>query len=160
MDFENKKIGEMGAIIADAANRLKVDAPEADADGVFQLKLEDEFTFYLRPLEDGSGIFAFAQLAELPDDTPAEVFRELLDANLFGEGSGNGFFALEDASGALVWQTRMPADAQALADGILSAANLCRWWTFRLLELSGAALEEEGEAEGGNRDAGATYIRA
>ena len=159
MDFENKKIGEMGAIIADAANRLKVDAPEADADGVFQLKLEDEFTFYLRPLEDGSGIFVFAQLAELPEETPAEIFRELLDANLFGEGSGNGFFALEDASGALVWQTRMPADAQALADGIVSAADFCRWWTIRLLELSGAALEEDGQDEGGGQDAGASYIR-
>lgn len=134
--------------IESLARRLGVNAPETDVDGLARLELPDGFVFYLKALEDGDYL-AFSQLVELPEDAGTEVFRTLLAANLFGAGTGPGHFALEDSSGALVWQARLRGDGGELAKHLLSAADLCRQWMDRIEELvAGADADMSDESEG------------
>ena len=131
------------------ARQLGVGRPEVDADGLVRLELPDGYVFYLKALEDG-GYLAFSQLVELPEDTDVAVFRTLLAANLFGAGTGLGHFALEDSSGALVWQARLRGEVGELAQQLLSAADLCRQWTERLVEFVAVSRDvASDDAEGG-----------
>ena len=151
--------GESFELIESLAGQLGVGNPEVDSDGLARLELQNGQVFYLKAIK-GGGYLAFSQLVELPEDTDVEVFRTLLAANLFGAGTGMGHFALEDTTGALVWQARLMGTVGELAQQLMSAADLCRQWTDRLVEFvassnggDGGSAESEDDGEGGD-DAG------
>lgn len=125
---------EVGEIQDEVAERLAAQASKDEETGLVRLELEDGYVFYLSPLGNGA-FLAFSQLAELEEPVDGAVLRTLLAANLFGAGTGFGHFALEDTTGAVVWQARLTGTAAELAAQIAAAADLCRQWTARIEEL-------------------------
>ena len=119
-----------------------------DETGLVSVRVDDAFNLNLQFVEGSEKILCFVEVAQLPPDAPASVFRDLLVGCLFGKDTAGGYFAFEPNSDTVVYNyffdfdkaASDPDDFVATLEKIL---QLCSIWAERIRR----DLEEAGRAE-------------
>ena len=120
-----------------------------DESGLVSVRVDDTYNVNLQFVEATGKILCFVEVAELPKDAPAAVFRDLLVGGLFGKDTAGGYFALEPESETVVYNYFFDLDraAKDVEDFILTLEKilqLCDMWAERIKrDLSGGDGSDE-----------------
>lgn len=91
----------------------------------------------LQFVEATGKILCFVEVAELPNDAPKDVYRDLLVGGLFGKDTAGGFFAVEPESEAVVYNyffdlETAAKDVEGFISTIEKILQLCDIWAERI----------------------------
>ena len=108
-----------------------------DETGLVSVRVQDAYNLNLQFVEATGKILCFVEVAELPKDAPAAVFRDLLVGGLFGKDTAGGYFALEPESESVVYNyyfdfEKAAADVDDFVSTIEKILQLCDIWAERL----------------------------
>jgi len=126
--------------LAAVRSETGIDAMAADDSGLMSVRIDDEFNLNLQFIEATGKILCFVEIAALSEDAPAAVYRELLAAGLFGAETAGGFFAIENKTGAVVYNylfdsDRVERDVEEFVETLEKIIQLCGMWSMRIEEL-------------------------
>ena len=84
----------------------------------------------------------------VPDQAPARLYRELLCAGLFGQETAGGYFAMENQTGAVIYNylfdgEQAASDAEEFVQTLEKILQLCDLWLDRINEILGSGSDEE-----------------
>ena len=83
---------------------------------------DEKFDTDIEMTDDGSAFYIYAVVGKAPGEDNTAFYKELLAANLFGHGTGNGSLALDTARNEILLSRRFSQD---LTDGVYD--NFVRW---------------------------------
>lgn len=114
-----------------------IEAFAADEDALASVRVDDRYNLNLQFVEATGKILCFVEMATVPADASADVFRDLLAGGLFGKDTAGGFFALEPVTGTVVYNYYFDAEkAGADIDGFVATLEkilqLCDIWAERI----------------------------
>ena len=129
-----------------------------DAGGLVSLRVDDKYNLNLQLVEASARILCFVEVASIPHDAPAGVYRDLLAAGLFGKETAGGYFAIERDTGTLVYNyffdlAAAAADTDDFVSTLEKILQLCDMWAERVK----SGLYGEDGSEGA--DAGGGHVR-
>ena len=135
-----KTIKDFQNFLAAVRSETGIAAMTADDSGLMSVRIDDEFNLNLQFIEATGKILCFVEIAALSENTPAAVYRELLVAGLFGAETAGGFFAMENKTGAVVYNylfdaDRVEGDVEEFVSTLEKIMQLCGMWSMRLDEL-------------------------
>ena len=78
-------------------------AMASDDDGLVCVTVEEDYILNLQFVAESEKILCFIEVAELPEDAPAAVYRDLLTGALFGRETGGGYFTMDGDTNAVVY---------------------------------------------------------
>ena len=112
----------------------------ADAAGLVTVRVDDKYNVNLQFVEPTGRVLCFVEVAQLPEDAPKAVYRDLLAGGLFGKETAGGYFALEEETEAVVYNYFFDLEAAAKdVDDFVSTLEkilqLCDAWCERIGEL-------------------------
>ena len=124
------------------------DAIEADESGLASVRVDDHYTLHLQFVPENGKILCFIQVAVVPDQAPARLYRELLCAGLFGQETAGGYFAMENQTGAVIYNylfdgEQAASDAEEFVQTLEKILQLCDLWLDRINEILGSDSDEE-----------------
>ena len=128
---------EYEAFLAELRKETGLDAFAADETGLVSVRVDDVYTLNLQFVEATGKILCFVEIATLPKDASAAVFRDLLEGGLFGKDTAGGYFALEPETETVVYNYFFDFEkASADVDGFISTMEkilqLCDIWADRI----------------------------
>ena len=114
-----------------------IDALRSDESGLASVRVDETYIVNLQFVAATGKILCFVEVAQLPADTPKDVYRDLLAGGLFGKDTAGGYFALEPDTETVVYNyffdlnqaAEDPEDFIATLEKIL---QLCDLWAERL----------------------------
>ena len=123
-----------------------------DESGLVSIRVDDTYNVNLQFVEATGKILCFVEVAELPKDAPAAVFRDLLVGGLFGKDTAGGYFALEPESETVVYNyffdlDRAAKDVEEFVSTLEKILQLCDLWAERIK--GGLAAGQEDAAPSG-----------
>ena len=123
---------------------------EPDDTGLVSVRVQDTYNLNLQFVEATGKILCFIEVAELPTDAPAFVFRDLLVGGLFGKDTAGGYFAVEPVSDMVVYNyyfdfEKAAADPDNFIATLEKILQLCDIWAERIRR----DLEQHHEQLGG-----------
>jgi Tir chaperone protein (CesT) family len=141
-------------LIAGMAQRLGLSV-ELNEEGACRLVFEDKYTVDIQVMEDQENRFFFTS-AVAQAEAPSEAeLKTLLDANLFGQGTGEAALAYDPDMEEIVLQRSFDArfiDVDQLMAALEEFVNIVASWTERLgesgAERSGNSAEATALAQG------------
>jgi Tir chaperone protein (CesT) family len=98
---------DMGGILHELGQRLKLGPLELDEFGLCQLVFDKELAVDIQVLRGEEAVFLTASVCPMPDADREAFFRTLLEANLLGQGTGNGYLAIDPAFEEVVLLRRL-----------------------------------------------------
>lgn len=122
-------------LLQELADLLRVPQLLPDEDGVVLLEI-DSMPFYLQYAAGRESVVFTCELAILPVSTPAGVYRQLLAAQLFDQGTGGGKFAIEEETNTVVFSFERALDGVpfSLFEEILqNFLRVCDYWHKKLV---------------------------
>ena len=130
-------INDYERFLADVGKDTGIEALVADESGLASVRVDDKYNLNLHFIEATGKILCFVEIATLPQDAPASVYRDLLAAGLFGAETAGGYFAVEKESGTVVYNylfdfekaVASPGEFVRTLEGILT---LCDAWDERI----------------------------
>lgn len=134
--------------LAEVRRETGVEAFTADESGLASVRVDDKYNLNLHFIEATGKILCFVEVATLPQDAPAALYRDLLAAGLFGAETAGGYFAVERGSGTVVYNYLFDFEKAAAAPGEFAQAledilALCAAWDERI---RGALVAEDAPA--------------
>ena len=123
--------------LAEVRKATGIEALAADESGLASVRVDDKYNLNLHFIEATGKILCFVEVATLPQDAPAAVYRDLLAAGLFGAETAGGYFAVEKESGTVVYNYMFDFEKAAAAPGEFAQTlegilALCAAWDERL----------------------------
>ena len=114
-----------------------VDMLTPDETGLVSIRVDDAYNVNLQFVEATGRILCFVEVAQLPADTPKDVYRDLLAGGLFGKETAGGYFALEPDTETVVYNyyfdlEKAAADVEAFIDTLEKILQLCDIWAERM----------------------------
>ena len=108
-----------------------------DDTGLVSVRIDDAYNVNLQFVEPTGKILCFVEVAQLPPDTPKDVYRALLAGGLFGKETAGGYFALEPDTETVVYNyffdgDRAAEDPEEFVSTIEKILQLCDLWAERL----------------------------
>ena len=109
----------------------------ADESGLVSVRVQETYNLNLQFVEATGKILCFVEVATLPKDAPAAVFRDLLTGGLFGKDTAGGYFALEPESETVVYNyffdfEKASSDIDEFIATIEKILQLCDIWAERI----------------------------
>lgn len=128
---------EYEQFLAELRRETGVEALAADESGLASVRVDDKYNLNLYFIEATGKILCFVEVATLPQDAPAAVYRDLLAAGLFGAETAGGYFAVEKESGTVVYNyvfdfDKAAADPGEFARTLEGILALCEAWDERI----------------------------
>ena len=122
----------------------------ADESGLVSVRVDDAYNVNLQFVEATGKILCFIEVATLPKDAPAAVFRDLLVGGLFGKDTAGGYFAVEPESETVVYNyffdlETAAKDVEEFIATLEKILQLCDIWAERIRRV--LAGEHEGAGE-------------
>jgi len=122
----------------------------ADESGLVSVRVDDTYNVNLQFVEATGKILCFVEVAELPKDAPAAVFRDLLVGGLFGRDTAGGYFALEPETESVVYNyffdlEEAAKDVEDFIHTIEKILQLCDIWAERIRRVLAGEPEGTGE---------------
>lgn len=130
-------LGELGQL-------MKIEPLVPDEDGLVTLEI-DAMPFHIQHAAGRGSVLLACELATLPPTTPAGVYRRLLAAQLFDQGTGGGKFAIEEESNTVVFSFERALDGipfQEFREIMGNFLNVCEYWRKQLVENSEGGFPE------------------
>lgn len=108
-----------------------------DDSGLVSVRIDDAYNVNLQFVEATGKILCFVEVAQLPPDTPKDVYRTLLAGGLFGKETAGGYFALEPDTETVVYNyffdgDRAAEDPEEFVSTIEKILQLCDLWAERI----------------------------
>ncbi len=129
-------------------------AMASDDNGLVSVSVDEDLYVNLQYIADAEKVLCFIEVAELPEDTPASVYRDLLTGSLFGKETGGGYFAMDEDTNAVIYNYLFDFDViaespQVFVDSLETIFQTVEIWTVRIkAELSGeSGVEAAGRVE-------------
>ncbi len=85
------------------AKSLHLDELKPDDTNMLALEISASLPLYLQFSEQRESILFVCEIANIPVHTPSKIYRTLLEAQLFDQGTGGGKFALDTESNTLIF---------------------------------------------------------
>ncbi len=104
---------EYKSFLAVLRKQTGLDALTPDDSGLVSFRVEDTYIVNLQFVDSSGKILCFVEVAELPEDAPKDLYRDLLSGALFGKETAGGFFALEPESETVVYNYLFDFDKAA-----------------------------------------------
>ncbi len=104
---------EYKSFLAVLRKQTGLDVLTPDDSGLVSFRVEDTYIVNLQFVESFGKILCFVEVAELPQDAPKDLYRDLLSGTLFGKETAGGFFALEPESETVVYNYLFDFDKAA-----------------------------------------------
>ena len=128
---------EYETFLATLRKETGLDALAADESGLVSVRVDDSYNVNLQFVEATGKILCFIEVATLPKDAPAAVFRDLLVGGLFGKDTAGGYFAVEPESETVVYNyffdlEKAAADTDDFIATLEKILQLCDIWAERI----------------------------
>ena len=130
---------EYTVFLAEIRKLTELDMLVPDETGLVTFRVNDTYTMNLQFITDSSKILCFVEVMTLDHDPVknATIYRDLLAAGLFGEGTAGGYFALEPQTEMLVYHYIFDGDRAAqypteFVQAIEQILQLCDMWVDRI----------------------------
>ena len=128
---------EFNGFLSEVRKASGVDAFQADETGLVSVRVDDAYNVNLQFVEATGKILCFVEVAELPKDAPAAVFRDLLVGGLFGRDTAGGYFAVEPESETVVYNyffdlETAAKDVEEFIATLEKILQLCDIWAERI----------------------------
>ena len=128
---------EYETFLATLRKETGLDALVADESGLVSVRVDDSYNVNLQFVEATGKILCFIEVATLPKDAPAAVFRDLLVGGLFGKDTAGGYFAVEPESETVVYNyffdlEKAAADTDDFIATLEKILQLCDIWAERI----------------------------
>ena len=149
-EIEMPTLEEYENFLSDVRESTGLDMLECDDGGLVSVSVDGRYTLNLQYVEATGKILCFVEVATLPPDAPAEVYRDLLAGGLFGRDTAGGYFAFEPESGIVVYNYIFDLESSVRdVDGFVqlleNILKLCDLWSERIAEKLSAG-ESGGDA--------------
>lgn len=144
-------------LLKELSDLLKIGELKPDEEGMVLLEVDGSMPLYIQFAPRRESLILTCEIAVLPADTPPKIFRALLGAQLFDQGTGGGKFALDTGSDTLVFTYEQPLDGLPFAFFQVTLENYlrcCEHWRKTIAEPAG------GEGKPGSTRAGRFGIKA
>ena len=124
-------------LLAAVRKQTGIDAFAPDEGGLVSVRVDDAYNVNLQFVEATGRILCFVEVAELPHDTPRDVYRALLAGGLFGKDTAGGYFALESTSETVVYNyffdlDKAAEDVEEFVSTLEKILQLCDIWAERV----------------------------
>ncbi len=128
---------EYETFLATLRKETGLDALVADESGLVSVRVDDSYNVNLQFVEATGKILCFIEVATLPKDASAAVFRDLLVGGLFGKDTAGGYFAVEPESETVVYNyffdlEKAAADTDDFIATLEKILQLCDIWAERI----------------------------
>ena len=128
---------EYETFLATLRKETGLDALVADESGLVSVRVDDSYNVNLQFVEATGKILCFIEVATLPKDASAAVFRDLLVGGLFGKDTAGGYFAVEPESETVVYNyffdlEKAAADTEDFIATLEKILQLCDIWAERI----------------------------
>jgi hypothetical protein len=125
----------------------------ADDGGLLSVRVDDSYTVNLQFIEATARVLCFIEVAAIPAEAPARLYRELLAAGLFGQETAGGYFAIEDESGTLIYNyffdgDGIESDPEEFVSALEKILQLCDLWADRVNVILSEEHVQTGMASG------------
>ena len=123
--------------LADVRKQTGIESLAPDDSGLVSVRIDDAYNVNLQFVEATGKILCFVEVAQLPPDTPKDVYRALLAGGLFGKDTAGGYFALEPDTETVVYNYFFDGDSAAedpeeFVSTIEKILQLCDLWAERI----------------------------
>ena len=123
--------------LSDVRNASGIESLTPDESGLVSVRVDDAYNVNLQFVEATGRILCFVEVAQLPADTPKDVYRDLLAGGLFGKETAGGYFALEPETETIVYNyyfdlEEAAKDVEEFLHTIEKILQLCDIWAERL----------------------------
>ena len=124
-------------LLAEVRKVSGIESLKADESGLVSVRVDDAYNVNLQFVEATGKILCFIEVATLPKDAPAAVFRDLLVGGLFGKDTAGGYFAVEPESETVVYNyffdlEKAAADTDDFIATLEKILQLCDIWAERI----------------------------
>ena len=141
---------DFNTFLAQVRKTTGIDALTPDDSGLTSVRVDDAYNLNLQYIESTGKILCFIEVAELPKDSPKEIYRDLLIGGLFGRDTAGGYFALEDESETVVYNYyfdlyAVVSDVEAFVSTIEKILQLCDIWAERIKRTAADATSGNGQ---------------
>ena len=141
---------EYETFLATLRKETGLDALVADESGLVSVRVDDSYNVNLQFVEATGKILCFIEVATLPKDASAAVFRDLLVGGLFGKDTAGGYFAVEPESETVVYNyffdlEKAAADTEDFIATLEKILQLCDIWAERIRRVLAGEPEGTGE---------------
>lgn len=133
-------------LIEELAGLLNMGTLTPDEDGIVVLEIDSNMPLYLQYADGRESIVLTCEIAQVPKDTPAALFRRLLGAQLFDQGTGGGKFALDNETDTLVFSFERALDGIPFSLFKEILENFIRCCEFWCAEVAANSAEDGGPA--------------
>lgn len=133
-------------LLADFGNALGLEGLSLDDKGYCCLSF-DELLVHIEAVGDSALVLLYSSVGVVPEDAAPAIYRSLLDANYFFQGTAGATCGLDQAAGTVVLTRVVDTapmqvlDWEGVIQGFVDAAESC---TRRLLTADGAAPQDAG----------------
>ena len=130
-------LNDYRTFLAAVRKQTGIEALEPDEGGLVSVRVDDAYNVNLQFVEATGKVLCFVEVAQLPADTPKDVYRDLLAGGLFGKETAGGYFALEPESETVLYNyffdlDRAAEDPEDFVDTIEKILQLCDLWAERI----------------------------
>ena len=141
---------EYETFLATLRKETGLDALVADESGLVSVRVDDSYNVNLQFVEATGKILCFIEVATLPKDASAAVFRDLLVGGLFGKDTAGGYFAVEPESETVVYNyffdlEKAAADTEDFIATLEKILQLCDIWAERIRRVLAGEPDGTGE---------------
>ena len=142
------------AFLAEVRKATGIESLKADEAGLVSVRVDDTYNLNLQFVEPTGRVLCFVEVAELPKDSPKEVYRDLLVGGLFGKDTAGGHFALEPDTETVVYNYSFDLksaadDVEEFVSTIEKILQLCDIWAERIkgnMSSGGGGFAADGDA--------------
>ena len=146
------EIEKYKAFLTNVRKETGIEAFSPDEDGLVSLKVDDRYNLNLQFVEATGKVLCFIEIAQLPKDSPAAVYRDLLVGGLFGKDTAGGYFSLESETESVIYNyffdlDKIANDVDDFVSTLEKILQLCDIWVARIT--SGAPVSGNHEIKPG-----------
>lgn len=136
------------ALLAGYGRGLGIPDLAFDAQGVCRLVFDGELAVDLEPEAGSDRLHVYSDLAGLPSPDHALVYRELMEAHLFGRATGPAYFGCDSGLGRLFLVMTLDTaglDLARFSDLMARFVERARFWRMKLDRIDQPGEQPAGE---------------
>ena len=108
-----------------------------DADGLVSIRVDDQYNVNLQFIAEAAKILCFVEVATLPDNAGAAVYRDLLTGGFFGKDTAGGYFTMEGETNTVIYNYMFDfapaaADPENFVETLENILQLVDIWADRI----------------------------
>ena len=144
-------------VLKELGNQMGLPNLKLDENKVCRLIFDKKFTIDIEASEDLKTVHIYSALCIIPPRDKETLYESLLEANLFGRGTGGAAFGVDIEMGEILLSQKLvmeKLDYQDFVNVLESFVNHVEAWTEKID--TGEYAHEKGRASAAKKDAKAT----